>query len=137
MTDQVANILDEQLLDLHADGGPRLLANRCQNCSYLSFPPSTVCPECWGEDQDAVPLSRSGNLYTYSVIHIAPKGWKVPYIIGYVDLPEGVRIFTHISTDNPDDLQVDMPVRLDIGPIKLDEQGEPVNGFRFVPDSDT
>ena len=37
----------------------------------------------------------SGSLYAWSVVHVAPKGWNVPYIAGYVDLPESVP-FAHI-----------------------------------------
>ena len=36
-------------------------------------------------------LSDSGSLYTWSVVHVA-EGWNVPYIAGYVDLPQSVRV---------------------------------------------
>ena len=30
-------------------------------------------------------------------MHVAPAVWQVPYVIGYVDLPEGVRVFGKIA----------------------------------------
>ena len=52
------------------------------------------------------------DLYTWSVVHVAPKGWNVPYIAGYVDLPESVRVFAHIVGVDAVDLEMDTVVTL-------------------------
>ena len=65
---------------------------------------------------------RCGSLYTWSVVHVA-KGWKVPYIAGYVDLPEGVRIFAHIVEAGSDELNMDMKVSLTTSVLGENENG--------------
>jgi uncharacterized OB-fold protein len=56
-------------------------------------------------------MPQRGVLYSWSVVHVAPKPWATPYVIGYVDLPNRVRVFSHIG-GAPEDLQIDMPVQL-------------------------
>jgi uncharacterized OB-fold protein len=78
----------------------RLLASRCTHCSQLAFPPTDECARCGrAEDGDrqSVSLSGLGRLYTYSVIHVAPASFRPPYAVGYVDLPEGIRVLAQIE----------------------------------------
>ncbi len=119
--------------DPEAAAGPQLIGSRCADCSMLVFPPQDYCPACASPNVTPTRLSRDGKLYTYSVVHIAPKGWQAPYVIGYVDLPEGVRVFSHISVGDTRQLQHDMPVRLALGILRTDELGQPVPSFLFVP----
>ncbi len=77
-------------------------------------------------------MPAEGLLYSWSVVHVAPKPWVTPYVIGYVDLPNGVRVFAHIGGD-PELLKVDMPVRVEPAEIGLDLQGQPRSFFRFTP----
>jgi uncharacterized OB-fold protein len=118
---------------MEAEAGPQLIGSRCTNCSTIVFPPVEVCPVCTTGDSVPAPLSREGKLYSFSVVHVAPKGWQAPYIIGYVDLPEGVRIFSHVAVSNVSELYHDMKVQLEVGSIRVDEQGQEVSSFRFVP----
>jgi uncharacterized OB-fold protein len=122
---------------MEAEGGPQLMGSRCVTCSTVVFPPVEVCPACTANDPVPTPLSREGKLYSFSVVHVAPKGWQAPYIIGYVDLTEGVRVFSHIAVNDVSKLYHDMRVRLDVGTIRMDEQGQAVNSFRFAPAPDT
>jgi len=87
-----------------------LNASKCKDCDLSVFPPSAVCPNCLSENQQALRLSSSGKLYSYTQIHIAPPTWVVPYIIGYVDLPEGVRLFGKVDAKSAEVLRVNMPV---------------------------
>ena len=77
-------------------------------------------------------MPTEGVLYSWSVVYVAPKPWPTPYVIGYVDLPNGVRVFSHIG-GNPDDLKVGMPVLLEPAEIGLDLQGQPRSFFKFSP----
>ena len=78
------------------------------------------------------PLSEHGTLYSYSVLHVGARGWPAPYVLGYVDLPEGVRVFSHID-GVPEALRIDMPVSLQIrAPIKNPEDQD-VLAFTFRP----
>ncbi|MBC7781942.1 MAG: OB-fold domain-containing protein [Proteobacteria bacterium] len=95
-----------------ADGGARLCAAECESCGTRIFPSAAVCPSCNAERLRPLALSERGTLYAYSTVHVAPAIWQTPYVIGYVDLPEGVRIFGKV--DPADDLRPDMPVRIRI-----------------------
>jgi uncharacterized OB-fold protein len=77
--------------------GLRLRGGRCAECGALSFPKAQVCTECLSLDVQDAALSNEGVLYSYSRVHLAPKGWDLPYVLGYVDLPEGVRVLSHID----------------------------------------
>lgn len=65
-----------------------------------------------------VALSTDGQLWTWTVQRFAPKsppyvpppeGFR-PFAVGYVELPEGVRIAAVI--DAVDDIRIGMPVRI-------------------------
>ena len=84
------------------------------------------------ENVSDIDLSQTGSLYTWSVVHVAPKGWNVPYIVGYVDLPEGVRVFAHIVDAEADALEMDMTVGLTTATLGENENG-PVESYAFTP----
>jgi len=110
-----------------------LIGSVCQDCGARLFPPAAVCPECMSERMAELPLSREGTLYAWSVVHVAPKGWKTPYIAGYVDLPEQVRVFTHVVGARPDELQSDMKVRLTSANLGIGDDGQPLDSYAFTP----
>jgi uncharacterized OB-fold protein len=92
----------------------KLLGMHCKSCNAKFFPVNTMCLFCLSESVEKIPLSTEGNLYSYSFIHIAPKQWKVPYGIGYVDLPEGVRIFGKLEDTEPAHWKVDAKVYIQV-----------------------
>lgn len=110
-----------------AQGHPSLNASRCKDCGLSVFPPSAVCPDCLSENQQSLRLSSSGKLYSYTQIHVAPPTWVVPYIIGYVDLPEGVRLFGKVDAKSAEVLRVDMPVDV----VFADSEGQ--YRYSFAP----
>ena len=116
-----------------ADGSPRLVGSACRACGARAFPPVPVCPECLSEDLAALALSRRGTLYSFSTVHVAPRGWRVPYVAGYVDLPEGVRVFAHIVDAAPEALDMDMPVELTTAELGVDADGAVLASYAFAP----
>ncbi len=115
-----------------ADGTARLIGTVCGDCEARVFPPVHVCPACMSENVSEAELSTEGSLYSWSVVHVAPKNWYVPYVAGYVDLPEGVRVFTHVVDADPDALEMDMAVRLTTA-VLGEAEGEPVESYAFTP----
>ena len=77
----------------------------------------------------ATPLSRRGVLYCYSVVHVNQPGFTAPYVVAYVDLPEGPRVFGHL--DGPAELGSE--VEIYGGPIGHDGIGNQVVSVRFRP----
>src|SRR5207302_7584728 len=75
-----------------------LVGMRCAHCDIKAFPAREVCSGCGRDDGLAeVELAPEGSLYTFSEVHVAPKGFATPYVIGYVDLADGVRVLAQID----------------------------------------
>ena len=110
-----------------------LVGTICDDCGAKAFPPAEVCCECMSERMSELELSTRGNLYAFSVVHVAPAGWKVPYIAGYVDLPEGVRVFGHVVNADPERLRMDTPVALTTAVLGCDEAGLSIESYAFEP----
>lgn len=123
---------------MSADGNGHfcLVGKRCADCGYKTFPGFEVCPICQGERMEPLALSSSGTLYSWSVVHVAPKPWETPLIVGYVDLPENVRVFAHLGGD-PSALRIDMPVRVEPAIVGVDPVGQPRPFFKFFPATGT
>ena len=116
-----------------AAGAPVLFGIECLDCAAKLFPPAEVCPECMSENIARLALSSRGTLYSWSLVHAAPRGWTVPYIAAYVDLPEGVRVFAHIVDADPAALAIDMAVTLCVRQLGLDDNGAAVTSYAFAP----
>jgi uncharacterized OB-fold protein len=125
--------IDGNALAREPDGAVHLVGSECRDCRTRVFPPTAVCPGCMSENMAPLNLSRRGTLYSWSVVHAAPRGWKLPFVAGYVDLPEGVRVFAHIVGGDPKALRFDMPVEVTLAELGQDEQGRPLEGFAFAP----
>jgi uncharacterized OB-fold protein len=82
---------------------------------------------------EKVKLSSRGKLYSYSIVQVAPKRFLPPYTLGYIDLPEGVRVLGQMTTTDPTKLRLDMEVQAEQGRIAIDEQGNEVLSYKFRP----
>jgi uncharacterized OB-fold protein len=109
-----------------------LKGGACRACGALSFPRAEVCAECLSLDVEDRLLSEEGELYSSSRVHMAPKGWDVPYVIGYVDLPEGLRVLAHID-DSHRDPRIGAKLRLSEGRVGVAPDGEVLTSYIFVP----
>lgn len=93
----------------------KLLVQHCNACGKNIFYPKTFCPYCWSENIGWIESSGKGKLYTYTVCisnvseAFAP---DLPYIVGVVDLEEGVRLLTNIVDCKPEDVTCDMGVEV-------------------------
>jgi len=104
---------------------------RCKNCGQLDFPKLSPCPNCWGEDFEIVKLSTRGKLYSVSDIYIGQAGITTPYIFGYIDLPENLRIFAQLEGE-PGSFKCDEEVVLTIGEIRKNKDGFPLMSYKFT-----
>lgn len=88
---------------------PGYEGSRCTACGYTNFPPSEVCPSCLAQAVEVRALSHTGRLYSFSSLRVG-EGYV---FVGYIDLPEGVRVFGRIESSVSVARPVcDMPVRL-------------------------
>lgn len=108
--------------------------SRCRACGRVHYPAKRVCLACREEtEMEPVPLSRRGALYTFTVIHVGLEGFRAPYAVGWVDLPEGLRLFAPLLAGDPEtQLRIGMPVEMVLHPLP-DEGGDLQDGFAFQP----
>ena len=96
-------MLGHKVLDTHAvvihQGVPRMLAAACAACGLLCVPRLLRCSRCGNARFTARPLDPGGVLYAFSEVAVAPKGWTVPYLVGYVDMRAGIRLFARLAFD--------------------------------------
>ena len=65
----------------------------------------------------------------------APPGYRgeVPFGIGVVELPEGVRVITRLTENDPGALAEGQPMALRIVPLHMDDDGNDVVTYAFAP----
>jgi len=115
--------------------GWSLTGGRCPACGRIYFPTKQVCPSCFNAEQEKVPLSRKGKLHTFSRSHMGPAGIRTPFTIGFIDLPEGIKLFSLLTDCDPWDkvLGVGMEMEMVIETIREDEEGNEIVGYKFRP----
>jgi uncharacterized OB-fold protein len=120
--------------------GPTVVGAKCRSCGRVYFPKKTICVDCWRKgNMDVVPLSRRGKLSLFTIATQSLLGLATPYACGYVDLPEGVRLFTLLTDCEPFEqrLHLDMAVEMVIAKIMTNDFGEDIYGYKFRPCSET
>ena len=120
------------------DERPQLIASRCLNCGELFFPEKDngICSCCQSVDLEEVLLSTRGKVYSYSVVMLRPPVYyqgQVPYALGYVELPEGIRVETLFTGCDPEEIFIGMDVEMVIEKLHEDEQGREVLAYKFRP----
>jgi uncharacterized OB-fold protein len=112
--------------------GGILLANKCKSCGQVFFPKVSFCLTCLNEDMNEVKLSRIGKLYTYTIGHMPSTHFQPPHAIGYIDMPEGIRIFAPLAMTESKPFKIGMDMEVVIE--KLWQEGDnEVIGYRFKP----
>ena len=76
----------------------RLALPYCASCAAFQWPPRARCPQCGGDTswRDA---SGRGRIVSFSVVRRAVNpelADEAPYVIAFVELDEGPRIFTNV-----------------------------------------
>ncbi|AVZ39802.1 MULTISPECIES: Zn-ribbon domain-containing OB-fold protein [unclassified Dietzia] len=91
---------------------PLLRGSRCAHCTTVAFPASVSCQRCGGSETAETDLSTTGTVWTATIQRFAPKsppyvappGGFRPYAVGYVELPEGVKVEALLEGTSPIDL---------------------------------
>ena len=114
-----------------SDGHTRLIGMCCSTCDTKAFPARGVCSHCCAQSGlEPFRLSARGTLYTYSEVHVAPKDFPTPYVIGFVDLEDGVRVFGQIEGP-ASALRPDQTVEMTTGIVRVRANGTPVISYKF------
>ena len=82
---------------------PALLGSRCTACGRAHFPRADACTYCATEDPLPIELTQPGTLWAWTAVTAPPPGYRgeVPYGVGVVELPEGVRVIGAADRGRP------------------------------------
>jgi uncharacterized OB-fold protein len=111
-----------------------LLGGRCGACTRHHFPRASTCPWCGSPEVTEVELSDTGTLWAWTAVTAAPPGYRgeVPFGLGVVELPEGIRVITRLGEADPTRLSFGEPMKLDIAPLHEEDDGTTVVGYQFL-----
>jgi uncharacterized protein len=121
---------------------PCLLGSRCHECGCVTFPAQDGCPRCGAPGMSRTELSRRGTLWTWTTQDFLP---KAPYagpeteddfggfLLGYVELPDGVRVESRLVGLERDQIRIGMDLELAIVPFRTDPDGTEVLAYAFRP----
>lgn len=121
--------------------GPRLLGSRCLSCKTVYFPKTPLCrnPACDERQVEDHFLSPRGRLWSYTVQYYKPPPPAqfddpfVPYGVGLIDLPEGIRVLSMMSAGQPENLKIGAEVELVLEALYHNEDGDEVVTWKFRP----
>jgi uncharacterized OB-fold protein len=108
-----------------------LLGSRCSPCGNVAYPAAAGCQSCGSSDLVPLELARRGSVWAHTVQRFAPKsppyvppaGGFAPFAVGYVELPDGVKVEAVLEATTLDD-----PTELADAPVTL-VATEPVPRF--------
>ena len=102
-----------------AENELRLL--RCTACGTWIHPAQPLCPACLSRDLEVAVASGLGRVATFTINHHPwIPGFDPPYVIAIVELEEqrGLRLMTNLVGVAPDDVRIDLPVRVVFEPCE-------------------
>jgi uncharacterized OB-fold protein len=114
------------------NGRGALLGARCRSCGQVIFPARQTCPNCRSEDMEKVRLSGKGTLYSYTIVHMTSQHFEPPYAIGWVELPENVKVFSQLRGWQEHPLKTGMALDLGFESLWQDEEKDYI-GYVFRP----
>jgi uncharacterized OB-fold protein len=110
-------------------------------CGGLHFPVQANCPHCAELSVETMALSRRGTLWTWTVQTFPPPvppyrgpiDGFVPFGVGYVELPEGLRVQGRLTVNDPVRLRIGMEMELTLEPFGRDDEGRELLVHAFAP----
>ena len=92
-----------------------LRLQQCTQCGQTRYPPSIVCPKCHSTEAEWVRLSGKGKVFSFVSFHYVYNNAfrnDIPYAAASIELEEGPRMMSNIIECNPEDIRIDMPVKV-------------------------
>ena len=111
-----------------------LIAQRCTQCGVSYLPTALSCARCGNRTFAPQVLSPRGTLYSYAMVHGSGGVWPDLYAVGYVDFPEGVRVFGQLRDTSESALRSGASVGVEPATLYRRKDGAEVRCFRFFVD---
>ncbi len=120
--------------------GPQLIGSRCVGCDTLYFPQMSSCPNprCSDKFVKKALLPREGTLYSYTIQRYQPPplfrmdNWA-PYILGLVEIEEGLRVMGMLGKLDEADVAIGMKVQVVANTLYSEADGSAVATYMFAP----
>jgi len=109
--------------------GRVLVETRCPTCHEHRYPPRALCVNDL-TPMEKVAVSPRGTLVEAVWVERPPYGQSAPFWVGYIDMPEGTRVFAKIDPRGIDPVR-GMPMEHEIGVVRTEP--EDVDGPIFFP----
>ncbi len=114
----------------------RFIIQKCEQCASLRWPPGPMCPECQSTNWVSLNASGGGSLYSWVIVthptHPAIAD-QVPYIVGMIELDEGIRVVGNVLGIDPKDVMAGLRVALI---FEETDSGFKIPNFVSAPPSD-
>jgi uncharacterized OB-fold protein len=119
---------------LALDPAPHLVAQECTACGARYFDRRNACAACPGTQFRSAAVATEGTVRTFTIVHLAAPGVKVPFVAAVVDCG-GTRVRANLINvpADPARVRTGMPVRLAVYSLGADDQGAEALGFGFEP----
>lgn len=117
----------------------RLYAMRCTNCNSLRpWWEQNTCENCKHNELVVEYMAGTGELTNYTVVYYPPRDFlgQEPYVVGHIQLDEGVSIPAPVVGVAEDDVEVGMRVKSVLRRMKLGHEGDLYYSQKFVVDPD-
>lgn len=119
---------------LALDPVPHLVARECAGCGARYFGRRNGCAACPGTEFRPAALPAEGTVRTFTIVHMAAPGVKVPFTAAVVDCG-GTQVRANLINvpADPGHVRVGLPVRLAVYSLGADAEGTEAIGFGFEP----
>lgn len=121
---------------LFRDGdAPALLGTRCGACGSVHFPRADACTYCATPDPAPIEIASEGTLWAWTAVTAPPPGYQgeVPFGVGVVEFPEGIRVIGRLAESDPNALTEGQAMTLRIEPLHRNDEGNEVVTYVFAP----
>ena len=81
---------------------------KCLDCGTITVPPKAVCDDCGSTNQEITQLSGDGTIKTFTVIRVAPEGFKAPYVVVLAQLREGPWLTGLLNGCDPESITMEI-----------------------------
>lgn len=120
-------------------GPPKLhlFAMKCDACGELSpWWERNHCYHCGGDSMHEFELKGTGELTNYTVVYYPPREFlgQEPYVVGHIQMDEGVNMPAPVMGVDPDAVEVGTRVAATLRRMKLGHEGDIYYSHKFVVD---
>ncbi len=111
------------------------LGKRCRNCGEYLFGSPVFCLNCSSSELEPVEFGQQGILRTYTVIYVPPPGWQgtVPYILGSVELPEGIEMLSEVIDLPKEAIKIGMKMEMVLKVGGKDNENNEIIVYKWRP----